>query len=342
MITVHENSKIYIFCPAKRVTGGTELAHQLVDYLIRKRKNAFIVYYENNKIVEQKIPNEFQNYNINICININDNEENIIVLPEVLFIISKKYKNTQFIFWWMSVDNFFSKSPFFNYAFFFNLYESIKLIYTRILNNENILTGFSLQNLKKIKNNNLHVYQSTYAKYFLLKNGFVDILPLSDYINSEFSISLDPKKIKENIILYNRAKGFRFTKKIIKKLPEYTFIPLVNLTRPQLADLFSKSKLYIDFGNHPGKDRMPREAVMYNCCVIVGKDGSAKFFEDVPIFKKYKIRKNKLEQITQVINNCINNYDDVIIDFDFYKRKILTEKRNFHQEIDDIFNLNNY
>ena len=30
-------------------------------------------------------------------------------------------------------------------------------------------------------------------------------------------------------------------------------------------------KLYIDFGGFPGKDRLPREAVMHDCCIITGK-----------------------------------------------------------------------
>ncbi len=38
-----------------------------------------------------------------------------------------------------------------------------------------------------------------------------------------------------------------------------------------------KAKLYIDFGYHPGKERMPREACLLDCCLIIGKDGSAKY-----------------------------------------------------------------
>ena len=51
MISVSQNTKLYILCPANRVTGGTELAHQLVDYLIFNRKDAYIVYYNQNNLV---------------------------------------------------------------------------------------------------------------------------------------------------------------------------------------------------------------------------------------------------------------------------------------------------
>ena len=97
--------------------------------------------------------------------------------------------------------------------------------------------------------------------------------------NQNRESSKNENQIKENIILYNRSKGYHLTKKIIKRLPEFTFIPLINCTREQLSALFSKSKIYIDFGNHPGKDRMPREAALNNCCIIVGKNGAANFLK---------------------------------------------------------------
>lgn len=54
------------------------------------------------------------------------------------------------------------------------------------------------------------------------------------------------------------------------------------------AFCMSKSKVYIDFGNHPGKDRIPREAAISGCIVITGKRGAAAFAEDVCIPETYK------------------------------------------------------
>ena len=36
--------KVYVFAPYKFATGGIELAHQLVDYLRNKNREAYIVY----------------------------------------------------------------------------------------------------------------------------------------------------------------------------------------------------------------------------------------------------------------------------------------------------------
>ncbi len=339
MISIKPDSIIYIYCPANHETGGTELAHQLADYLISKNIHAYMIYFENKTIIDAKIPNGFKKYKINTTTEIVDDIKNVIVLPEVSFSFVENYKNIQFVFWWMSVDNFFSKSTFFDYVSFYKPYDSLKLLYVRLLNKQKLFNGYSLKKLKKVKNNNLHVYQSTYAKSFLIKNHFTDILPLSDYINTEFSLINESFKNKENIILYNPAKGFRITKKIIRKLTDFNFIPLVKLSRIELAEYFSRAKVYIDFGNHPGKDRMPREAVIHNCCVIVGKNGSANFFEDIPISSKFKINSNNINEIVETIRLCIKNYEEINENFDFYRKRILNEKRNFYLEINDIFNL---
>lgn len=340
MISIKENSKIYILCPAHHQTGGTELAHQLVDYLIGEKMDAFIVYIDNNyKVINANIPAGFKKYTINKTVDVIDSFENIIVLPEVSFSFANQFNKTQFVFWWMSVDNFYTNSTFWEYFCFLGYYDAFKLIYSRFLDKKSIFNGFSFKKLANIKNDKLHVYQSTYAKNFLIQKKISDILPLSDYINSIF-FKENYKQDKQDIILYNPAKGLEVTKKIMKLMPDYKFVPLVNLSRSELSDLFQKSKIYIDFGNHPGKDRLPREAALYNCCVIVGKNGAASFFEDISILEKYKFNRNEVNKIVAAIEETLLNYDDVIEEFSFYRRRILSEKKMFHSEINDIFNIN--
>ena len=66
------------------------------------------------------------------------------------------------------------------------------------------------------------------------------------------------------------------------------FIRLENMNPQQLCDALDKSMIYIDFGNHPGKDRIPREACCRNCIVMTSKLGSANNSYDVPIPDEYK------------------------------------------------------
>jgi len=339
MITIKKNSKIYILCPANFETGGTELAHQLVDFLISRNLSAYIVYIANNKYQNAYVPEGFKKYNVRVASEPIDDGNNVIIFPEINFSFIKKFQNIQFIFWWMSVDNFYLRTPIFEVLQFFGLFQTLKIAYNRFKTNQNIFGGISINDMKKLNNRFLHVYQSTYAKHTLLNNNVNEILPLSDYINSDFLAEQNLNLPKEDIILYNPAKGLKFTKKIIKLLPKYKFVALEKLTRKELSDYLKISKLYIDFGNHPGKDRLPREAVLNNCCVLVGKKGASKYFEDISISNKYKFDEKDLGLIIVAIEDVILNFDVCKKDFYFYRNRILLEKNKFNSEIEEIFNL---
>ena len=53
-------------------------------------------------------------------------------------------------------------------------------------------------------------------------------------------------------------------------------IKLSGFNTKQIINIYNKTKVYLDFGYHPGKDRMPREAALFNNCIITNKKGSAK------------------------------------------------------------------
>ena len=183
-----------------------------------------------------------------------------------------------------------------------------------------------------------HFYQSHYAQHFLYSNGFSNLYPLTDYINTTF-IQQNNIESKKDIVLYNPAKGYRFTQKIIAVNPDIDFIAIKGMTREEVAQHMSAAKLYIDFGNFPGKDRLPREAALNGCCIISGKNGAAFFFEDLPIPSTFKFEaKNKnIAPISSMIKHVLTNYDEVRQQFIDYRNIILKEEAIFKQEIDHIF-----
>ena len=88
----------------------------------------------------------------------------------------------------------------------------------------------------------------------------------------------------------------------------------------------------MDFGNHPGKDRIPREAAISGCCVITGRQGAAAFYEDVPIPDRYKFDDLKdidVESVKACILDIFQNYDERIKDFEEYRNMIRGEKEKF-------------
>jgi hypothetical protein len=162
---------------------------------------------------------------------------------------------------------------------------------------------------------------------------------LSDYLNNRFIESNFDPKVKDNIVVYYPTKGLFFTKKIIRLCPSIKFIAIQNMTRNEVISLLKRAKVYIDFGNHPGKDRIPREAAILGCCVIVAKRGSAKFAEDVPISEEYKFEdvNNNISNILYKIRDCLDNYERRYSDFDNYRKVIRKEPEKFVNDLNQIF-----
>ena len=147
-------------------------------------------------------------------------------------------------------------------------------------------------------------------------------------------MTADLSKPRKRQILYNPKKGLEVTKRIMAELPDEKFIPIVNMTVSEIKSLMEESMLYIDFGNHPGKDRIPREAAMCRCCVITNREGSAAYYEDVSIPNEYRVDmtcENSLNETVRMIEYCLNHYDDYLLTADFmeYRFRIIDEKVNF-------------
>ncbi|WDT68102.1 hypothetical protein [Cloacibacterium sp. TD35] len=333
-------NKIYVLCPANYQTGGTELAHQLVDYLNKKGLQCYIVYYSKDKIVNEEIPEGFRKYKIKTSVDIEDNDKNYLFIPESSLYFARQTKNIKLFFWWMSFDNFFGIASIFDYLkYFFKGYFTWKQLLIKIYF-YNIKLCTSISSLRKCyKDRLINVYQSKYAQHEIFNLGFYNQLPLSDYINKEFIqdyLAGNSNLVKQNIVLYNPAKGIRTTRRLIKSAPEIKFVPLSGLTRVQMKELLRTAKVYIDFGNHPGKDRIPREACINGCCVIVAAKGSAKYFEDVPISENYKFSRIDIKKIKNTINNIFDNYEQHNKDFVYYRSRIVEEESIFYKEIDNI------
>ena len=349
-IKIYPNTKVYVVAPANTATGGPELLHQLV-YNLRKilNINAYMYYIPDNH--PNPIHPAYKQYNIPFVNKIEDKKENLLIVPEVAKGISVllDYSKIRKAIWWLSVDNFYlsmflsSKRKFFirrainkvsSMIFKREIFDIFTLVHKRI-------PSINLKDISEVQQANFHLVQSYYSFYHLKEKGIPEekILYLSDYLNENFlKIKVDLYN-KENIVVYNPKKGFSFTKMIIESALEIKFVPLINMTREQVIETLQKAKVYIDFGNHPGKDRIPREAAILGCCVIVGKNGSAKFYEDVPIENefKYDVCPKNIPLIVKKIRNCFDNYEKEVKKFEKYTEIIKNEQSKFIEDIKNIF-----
>lgn len=315
---------IYIACPEKFATGGTELLHQLYYKLKKKNRDVKIFYYGYTS--GDPVAERFKKYEVEYVLKIEDNSKNLLIVPEVATEVLDEYKNIEKSVWWLSVDNYFTSRG-----------EAVifwKKILKKILGKTKPKFDFRNKSV-------LHYAQSQYAKEFLKEKGIQNVQYLSDYLNDIFLQEIVDynSKNRENIVLYNPKKGIEFTRKIINQFQDIKFIPLENMTPDQVKELCKISKVYIDFGNHPGKDRFPREAAILGCCVITGKRGSANYYEDVRICDEYKFDdlKSNIEKIGNKINEIFKNYDVKIEDFKNYREMIKNEESQFEKDIEKIF-----
>jgi hypothetical protein len=144
---------------------------------------------------------------------------------------------------------------------------------------------------------------------------------------------------KKTSLIYNPRKNDDFLQEIISLTPDLNWVALTGMTQQQVADWMSQAKLYVDFGYHPGKERMPREAGIMRCCMIIGKTGSAAYQQDMPIAEKYRFDKNQnnIPLIIERIKDCLINYDKAINDFKPYRQAIYHEKEKFIDDIQTVF-----
>lgn len=317
---LQSDSLIYLACPANYATGGTELIHQLANRLNKLGRKAYIYYFNYKK--KNPVHPRFVEYNVPFVKKVEDVNDHLLIVPEGKTNLHLKFKSIQKAIWWLSIDFYFHTR---DEKIFWFIRKKVRPI-------------MDLAEMSRKFGVDYHFVQSHYAADFL-KNFKLESELLSDYLNRKFltEAKLISFEGRHNRVLYNPKKGFEFAQRLMAAAPEISWVPLQNLSVAEVADFFKTSKIYIDFGNHPGKDRFPREAAALGCIVITNKAGAAAFNEDLPIPAKYKFEGDDLNPIIQMINNCLTNYERHALDFEAYRAFINTEEEVFENQVKKLF-----
>lgn len=317
-------SVIYIACPREMFSGGPELAHQLCFELNQLHQPAKMLYYTTTGQVTAWDVSDtvYARYQTDCALNHEeaDQPDNILVIPETAIALYTDYTRCRIHIWWMSVDNYLEATT-----------ESQQNSFeTMVRNNPQILHFVQSQ------------YAFDYCKYTL--NISQDrIHYLTDYINEAYLGELLPLPLHQDYIYYNPKKGLDIMEQLVNAYPDYHWVPIVNMNIEQIVKVLSVGKIYVDFGNHPGKDRIPREAASRGCCVLTNRQGAAANDKDIPIPDKYKFD-NVLSQfsaIMQTIDNILQNYPDAFRDFGRYRHQIRKERKQFQKEVENFLRLCN-
>jgi hypothetical protein len=235
---------------------------------------------------------------------IEDASDSVLIVPEIFGAVFSYFKNAQPCLWWLSVDNYLPHDQ--------------KGSANRI--------DFKDDRL-------VHLAQSDYAKRFLHGRGAKTILSLSDYIHKDLR-SQAPAFPRRDLVLYNPKKGLKFTEKLISAFPDTAFVPLNGMNRAALRALYETAKVYIDFGHHPGKDRMPREAAAAGCCILTSRSGAAGNDLDTPIDEAYKfeVSDSSIAPVGLLLDDIFQHYAERSLDFRRYREVIDNQEAVFRIE----------
>lgn len=305
-------NKLQVVAPVSAQSGGPESLHNLARLAIRLGFDVEIVYFPYGE--GHQVPVRYLHYQIPVS-TLKDEVNVAIVFPEIYCMQALGLKNAKPLIWWLSVD-------FFKRIKYHSLRDKVRY-FLMALRGERPLGG--VKTLRGLT----HLTKAAYDRTFLKKNGITG-MQLSGPISS-FYLQPCPNSLiikKQNTILYSTHRNTNIVAALIVRFPDLIFFPVSGLSEQQLREVYLSSKLFIDFGNHPGKERMPREAAVSGCCVVTGLLGSAANDEDIPIPKRFKLDIEDSDFFVKfklLASDIFDNFLSTSKEFEAYRHEIYNE-----------------
>ena len=310
--------KVYVLCPAASVTGGPEALHQFVDAGQRLGFDMGMVYLPEEHA--DPTPEVYRFYAPRIARHIADAPDSLVVVPETGTLQLLELRHARRAVWWLSVEHF--------------------LLRADAMRQQGHKGPNPLDFVFDPRFGCLHLAQSEYARAWAAQRGAGEVLMLTDYVRDELLQRARSVRgqAKEDIVAYNPKKGLEFTRRLMAASTDrpIRWVPIENMTPLQVAELLGRAKVYVDFGPHPGRDRIPREAALCGAVVITGTQGSAGNPVDVPLPAGYKFD----ERHPLAVSGTLERIDAVMADyaghaqrFDAYRGWIESQRDVFFDEV---------
>lgn len=324
-------NKYYIFAPANTCSGGPEALHQLAYYMRLCNLDAYVVYYADGFVDANPIERYLQ-YEPHVVSfhNVEDKKENFFIAPENTPWCLNSIHKAQKVILWLSVA--------YHQIIYPSCYQRMSYLKRRILNQ-------TLENARVVLYNDakcMHLCGSKHAYEYVIQkypNSIVRYLvePISkDFLDMGNGAVCGSEK-RKNIVLYNPSKPSKRMTELLNR-GRFDYIPLRGYTPCELAQKYRESKLYVDFGEFGGPERIPKEAVYFGCNILVANHNAASNDFDVAIPDQYKIDDSEsVEVLEQYIADMLDNYEIHCPFFDAFRKKIEALENNYMQQIKDIF-----
>lgn len=304
--------RLQVVAPAHSVTGGPESLHNLVSLANRLGYAAEMVYHPYATGIE--VPSAYRHYETPVG-TLRDEPGVLIVFPETLCMQALRIRHAAAAIWWLSVNHFALTK-------YHSLYDKLRYLRSAIKGNRPLR---GVRGMRRV----LHISKSAYDRDYLAARG-VRSHALAGPISRFYLQRLTPDELagKRNLILYNPRKGLQLTAWLRARLPQHSFVALAGLEEAGMRQAYLSAKLYIDFGHHPGKERMPREAAASGCCIITGRRGSAANNVDIPIPERFKIDERDpllFDKFAAAVTEVFDHFARVSAEFEPYRSVIFGE-----------------
>lgn len=297
--------KLVVLCPSDNVTGGPEALHQLVATARSLGVDASLLYYPTPRLT---VNPAYAHYDVDVIGRIADQVGVVVVANETaLDYVPTSPTLAQWALWWLSVDNLFTM---------------LRMQVTTPKNDPDQVRWLCSPTSRLV-----HLTQSQYAREFLHARGTRSLM-LTDYLSDAFVRDAEQRREqpKKDVVLYNPRKGMQITQRLIDGARgELEFVPITGLDAAGVAELLGSARLYVDFGEHPGRDRLPREAALSGCCVITGRRGAAANRVDIPLPDRFKLDEHSptfVSDFLELASATLRDFDRVTAELDDYRAVI--------------------
>lgn len=323
-------AKIVILVPLAARTGGPEACYQLSDSLLRQGFEAEVwpVAPEDQQTLRRAVGrrarlvrdalafpvrenaiDEYLRYRVRPYPGLSTDPATVFVLPEIYAWAVPLFAGAKVLLWWLSVDNAFEALA------------RINLNYLRLPNVH-------------------HACQSVYAWRTVRALGFPATV-LSDHtvVPAVEVLPVDRRPLK--VCVNAGAKVIfdlrRVWSMIRDRDPEIDLVGIREMTRDEVYRQFSASRLYVDLGQFPGKDRMVREALLLGANVLVARAGAAANERDYPFPREFRWDLAGPATLTERVLSMVRHPEAFAARLEPARDRIRRERSIFDREVVETF-----
>lgn len=318
---------VVIVCPIM-VTGGPENLCQLYAELKKIGFEVYFLWVDHVSNIQKKYENGIcylckdekntinlaylESYKVNfLARDIPLVDSTLIIVPEMWADIISLFDKAQVAIAWLSIGNLMGK-------------------YTELI--RQLIKHNILKNIHCI-----HLSQAPWISKTLEFWGVESFL-LSDYISKHYFDITNILKEENSVAVYPK-KGGKLLANFMKEYSNFDYIRLENLNQAEMVQALDSAKVYVDFGHFPGRDRIPREALLRNCVIFIRDVACATDFDSFPIDNYFRFSDKDILDGTlfKKVSDTLSDYENMKKKQDFMRKQVEQEPFVFKKNVQDFF-----